>query len=323
MFHHASETARAASELGLRAQLAQKVFDIDLTRIGDGLHTILAEEGERRLQQNIDLYDEWHGGADGRISVRFGAHAADTCTPALLASIRDEALLRRTGHHVHAAQTQAECDYIREAFGCSSIEHLARQDFLSPETVVAHVLFATAEDIALLASTGAAVAHCPVSVAKIGRFPAIRALYDSGARIGWGTDWVTMDPWDAMRAGILTSRVVTGDIGYLSAHEALWRSTMGGAEALGWGERVGSLTVGKQADVVVMDLDQPHLAPLHDPVTVLVYNANGRDVTDVMVAGRFLVRDRELLTADAKSLVHDAQQVAEKVWRTGGLARLA
>jgi 5-methylthioadenosine/S-adenosylhomocysteine deaminase len=323
MFHHARETARAASELGLRAQVAQKVFDIDLTRIGDGMHIRLAEEGERRLAQNIDLYDEWHGGGDGRIEVRFGAHAADTCTPALLTAIREEARQRGAGHHVHAAQTEAECSYIREEFGCSSITHLARNDFLSPETVVAHVLFATERDIGLLASTGTAVAHCPVSVAKIGRFPAVRALYESGARIGWGTDWVTMDPWDAMRAGILTSRVVTEDIGYLSAHEALWRSTVGSAEALGWGDRVGSLTVGKQADLVLMDLDQPHLAPLHNPVSVLVYNASGRDVTDVMVAGRFLVRNRLLLRADARSLVRDAQTVAEHVWHEGGLEQLA
>jgi 5-methylthioadenosine/S-adenosylhomocysteine deaminase len=131
-----------------------------------------------------------------------------------------------------------------------------------------------------------------------------------------------MDPWDAMRAGILTSRVVTKDIGYLSAHEALRRSTIGSAEALGWGDRVGSLTVGKQADLVLMDLEQPHLAPLYDPVSVLVYNASGRDVTDVMVAGRFLVRNRLLLRADARSLVRDAQTVAEHVWREGGLDQL-
>ena len=319
MFHHAGQTARAAVELGLRAQIAQKVFDIDLTRIGRGRHAELPGEGERRLAQNIALYDQWHDAGDGRVRVRFGAHAADTCTPRLLAAIRREARVRGAGHHIHAAQTGAECAYLRETHGCSSIEFLSRNDFLGADIVVAHVLFAGESDIDLLAATDTAVAHCPVSVSKIGRYPRVRALYDSGVRIGWGTDWVTMDPWDAMRTGILASRVSTQDIGFLSAREALWRSTMGSALALGWADRVGSLTPGKQADLIAVDVDQPHLAPLHDPVNVLVYNASGRDVTDVLVAGEYVVQNRTLVHADARTLVKDAQQVAERVWAADAL----
>jgi 5-methylthioadenosine/S-adenosylhomocysteine deaminase len=105
----------------------------------------------------------------------------------------------------------------------------------------------------------------------------------------------------------------------LNAREALWRSTMGSAQVLGIADRVGSLEPGKAADMILLNLDQPHLAPLYDPVTVLVYNASGRDVSHVMVGGRFIVEDRTLRTADTSVLIHEAQQVAERVWQQGGL----
>lgn len=319
MFHYPWETARAASELGIRAQIAHKVLDTDLTSIRYGRHDRIPEEGDRRLEENVRLYEDWDGAGDGRISVRFGAHAADTCSPHLLARIRAEARARGAGHHIHAAQTPAEMTYMAEMYGTGSIEFLEQHDFLGPEVVVAHALFASAAEIAILQQTGTRVAHCPVSVAKTGKFPLIRTLYESGVAVGWGTDWVTMDPWDAMRTGITVSRVVADDPSFLTAEAALWRSTRGSAEILGWDDRLGSLEAGKQADMIIMDVDQPHLAPMHHPVPVLVYNASGRDVTDVMVAGEWTVRERALPAASLSRIVQAGHEVAERVWTRGGL----
>jgi 5-methylthioadenosine/S-adenosylhomocysteine deaminase len=128
-----------------------------------------------------------------------------------------------------------------------------------------------------------------------------------------------MDPWDAMRTGITVSRVVTDDSSFLTADAALWRSTMGSAQILGWDDRVGSLEPGKQADLILMDVDQPHLAPMHHPVPVLVYNASGRDVTDVMVAGTWTVQDRSLTADSLHRIVEAGQEVAVRVWKEGGL----
>lgn len=321
MYHHAAETARAADELGIRAQVAHKVFDTDLAGIRNGRHDRIPEEGARRLEENLALYERWNGAGGGRIEVRIGAHAADTCSPELLAHIRDEAARRDAGKHIHVAQSPEECDYMRETYGMGSIEFLDRQGFLGPRTIVAHVTYATDDEIKLLAESGTPVAHCPAIVAKRGRFGPLKAMYDAGVRIGWGTDWVTMDPWDAMRFGIAAPRLVHRDISLLSAREAIWRSTMGSADVLGWADRVGSLEPGKEADLILVDLDQPHLAPLHDPVTALVYNATGRDVSHVMIGGRFVVRDRVLQTADSGELVARGQAMAEQIWRAGGLER--
>lgn len=320
MFHYPWETARAAAELGIRAQIAHKVLDTDLTSIRYGRHDRIPAEGQRRLDENVRLYEEWNGAGGGRIAIRFGAHAADTCSPELLEQIRAEGRARGAGHHIHAAQTPAEMEYMAETYGSGSIDFLAEQDFLGPDVIVAHVLFADRSEIGLLRTTGTRVAHCPVSVAKIGKFPLIRTLYESGVPVGWGTDWVTMDPWDAMRTGITVSRVVTDDSTFVTARTALWRSTMGSAEILGWDDRVGSLEPGKEADLILIDVDQPHLTPMHDPVPVLVYNASGRDVTDVMVGGNWTVRDRALTGGVLSRIVEAGHEVARRVWSQGGLA---
>jgi 5-methylthioadenosine/S-adenosylhomocysteine deaminase len=319
MYHHAGETARAAEELGVRAQVAHKVFDTDLAGIRLGRHDTIPEVGEARMDESLRLFARWNGAGGGRIGVRLGAHAADTCSPALLRRIRTEADARGVGTHIHVAQSPEERDYMQETYGTGSIEFLYHQGFLGPQTIVAHATYASDEGVRLLAETRTPVAHCPAIVAKRGRFGPLKAMYAAGVRIGWGTDWVTMDPWDAMRFGIAAARLVNRDITLLSAREALWRTTMGSADVLGWSDRIGSLEPGKQADLILVDLDQPHLAPIHDPVAVLAYNATGRDVTHVMVGGRFVVEERRLLTASEPEIVAHAQAVAERVWSAGGL----
>jgi 5-methylthioadenosine/S-adenosylhomocysteine deaminase len=319
IYHHPEATAQAAADLGVRAQLAHKVFDTDLASIGAGQRIQIPDEGDRRLQQNIELYDAWHGQAGGRLQVRFGAHAADTCSARLLALIKQEAQARGAGRHIHVAQSPEERDFMVGAHGTGSVEFLHEQEFLGPDVVVAHVVYATGRGIELLAQTDTPVAHCPAIVAKRGRFAPARALYEAGVRVGWGTDWVTMDPWDAMRFGISVTRLAGGQIDLLSAREALWRLTMGSASVLGIDERVGSLEPGKQADLILVDLRQPHLAPLHDPVATLVYNAAGRDVTHVMIGGIFVVAGRQLQTGRVDDIVREAQHAAERIWAAAGL----
>jgi 5-methylthioadenosine/S-adenosylhomocysteine deaminase len=202
------------------------------------------------------------------------------------------------------------------------VEFLNREGFLGPSTVVAHLTYITPDGIRLLQETDTPMAHCPAITAKRGRFAPMKAIYDAGVRVGWGTDWVTMDPWDAMRFGISVTRVKNDDISLLGARQALWRSTMGSAQVLGWEDRVGSLEPDKQADLILMDLDQPHLAPLYEPVSVLVYNASGRDVTHVMVAGEMVVENRALVHGNASKIVEAGQAVAERVWEAGGLPRV-
>jgi 5-methylthioadenosine/S-adenosylhomocysteine deaminase len=325
MFHYAAETARAVQEIGIRAQIAHKVFDVDLPGIGEGRRDFDLDAGIQRLADNISLYDQWHGAADGRIQIRFGLHASDTCSPELMARIVAEARSRGAGIHTHTAQSNMEDAFIRGRYGYGCVEHLDRNDVLGPDTIAVHLLWADDAGVAALARTGTKVAHCPACVSKAtGRIGPFQAIYEAGITVGWGTDWVTMDPWDAMRFGIIGYRLTFGDETSLTAHkklltarDALWRFTMGSAKMLGIDDQVGSLEEGKKADLILVDADQPHLAPLYDPIAVLVYNGSGRDVTHVMVDGQFVVSDRKLAGADVGQIIERAQRTAERVWQAG------
>lgn len=316
MFHFPEATARAAAHLGTRAQIAQKVYDVDLPRVGDGVHEYSLSRGMAKLEANVRLYETWHQHAGERIGIRFGLHAADTCSPELQRAVVTEAERRGAGMHTHVAQTAGERDFIRERYNKSSVALLDDNGVLGPNTLAVHLLFADDADVQKLRTTRTCAALCPACVTKVaatlGPLPQIR---DAGIRVGWGTDWVSMDPFDAMRFGIVSARLMTSDAVFLSAWEALWRFTGGAAEALNWADRLGSLEPGKKADMILIDVDQPHLSPIRDPVPTIVYNASGRDVTHVMIGGEFVVEDRRLCRADVGQVVANGQEVADRLWR--------
>ena len=316
MFHFPEATAKAAAQLGTRAQIAQKVYDVDLPRVGDGVREYSSSRGMAKLEANVRLYETWHLRAGEKISVRFGLHAADTCSPELQRAVAAEAESRRAGIHTHVAQTAGEHNYIRERYHKSSVALLHDNGVLGPNTLAVHLLFADDTDVNTLRATHTCAAHCPACVTKVaarlGPLPQIR---DAGIRVGWGTDWVSMDPFDAMRFGIVSARLLTDDAVFLNAWEAMWRFTEGAAEALNCEDHLGSLEPGKKADLILLDVDQPHLTPIRDPVPTIVYNASGRDVTHVMIDGEFVVEDRRLCRADVGQLVAAGQEAADRLWQ--------
>jgi 5-methylthioadenosine/S-adenosylhomocysteine deaminase len=143
MFHFPESTAKAAAQLGTRAQIAQKVYDVDLPRVGNGVREYSASRGMAKLEANVRLYEAWHMRAGERIGVRFGLHAADTCSPELQRAVAAEAERRRAGIHTHVAQTAGERDYIRERYRKSSVALLDDNGVLGPNTLAVHLLFAT------------------------------------------------------------------------------------------------------------------------------------------------------------------------------------
>lgn len=189
---------------------------------------------------------------------------------------------------------------------------------LGPATVAAHLLFADETGVRLLRRTDTCVVHCPAAVSRTSaRMGPLDDIEAGGIRVGWATDWASMNPWDAMRADIVGRRVQTGDPLASSAREALWRFTMGSAEILGLADEVGSLEVGKAADLVLVDVDRPHLAPMYDPFGVLVYNASARDVADVLIGGEQVVENGRPCRADVREVVRAAQTAADRIWRAG------
>lgn len=159
------------------------------------------------------------------------------------------------------------------------------------------------------------VAHCAEMSGKRGNLMPVKEMYAAGVKVGFGTDWVTMDPWTNLRAAIVVDRIGGCGLGEMNARIALRKSTIEPARHLGLGEEIGSLEAGKKADLLILDLDTPSLCPLFDdPAATIVYNAGRGDVDTVMVDGELLVEDHRLLRCSLSELLADGQRVAGEIY---------
>lgn len=242
----------------------------------------------------------------GRTRFFLGAHAPYSCPPEVLVAVRREADRLGLPLGIHLAETEREGEMIRERYGVTPARHLEQQGWLTPRTLAAHAVWLDADDIAALARTGTAVAHCPVSNGKlasgIAPVPALRA---AGVRVGLGTDSVLsnnrLDLFAEMRAAALVQRATTHDPRVLTAADVFAMATLEAARAIGWDSEIGSLEPGKQADLVVLDLTHPLGMTPERALSDVVWAAGPEHVAQVMVAGEWVVRDRALVTVDERA----------------------
>jgi 5-methylthioadenosine/S-adenosylhomocysteine deaminase len=210
--------------------------------------------------------------------------------------------------HVHAAESPGEDDAVRTRHDDRPLPALGAAGVLGPGTVVAHAVQLDDADIALLAATGTAVAHCPVSNLNLGcGIAPLPALLRAGVPVGIGTDGAVsagaLDMFAGIRMVALLHKGVTRDPRTVGAERAVRMATAGGAAVVGLGDRIGSLTVGRRADLIVCDLDRPHVAPNADPWSAVAYGLTAADVLHTVVEGRVLMRDRALTTIDERSVL--------------------
>ncbi|MDN3022171.1 amidohydrolase [Streptomyces sp. S.PB5] len=239
------------------------------------------------------------------------AHSTYTLSPGQLTGIF--ALAREFGAliHIHASENATEVATVEVKYGKRPVELLDSLGLLGPDVLLAHAVDLTGPEIAALARTGTSVAHCPVSNLKLGcGIAPVPRLLGAGVRVGLGTDGAvssnTLDVLGAVRQAALVHKA-GGDPTAVGAGQAVRMATIEGARALGLGEQLGSLEAGKRADLIVLDLDAPHLRPLHDPWSTLAYAAHSADVRDTVVDGRVLMRDRVLTTLDERAAIADLE----------------
>jgi 5-methylthioadenosine/S-adenosylhomocysteine deaminase len=244
-----------------------------------------------------------------------------TCSPDLLT--KSMALADRYGTRwiIHLAETQREVADCLERYGATPVEHLHRLGLLKENTVADHAVALTEEDMELLAASGAGVVHCPESNMKLASGIApVTDLLARGVPVGLGTDGCAsnnnLDLLSELDTAAKLAKVRRLDPTALPAREALALATRQGARVLGLEKEVGTLTPGLKADLVVIDLDQPHLTPLYDPYSHLVYAATGADVETVVVEGRLLVENRQLLAFDLPETLTRARELAGRVKNT-------
>ncbi|MFI0977100.1 amidohydrolase [Streptomyces sp. NPDC021093] len=242
------------------------------------------------------------------------AHSAYTLAPEQLVDIF--ALAREFGAliHIHASENAGEVAMVSGQYGKRPVELLDAHGLLGPDVLLAHAVDLTPDEIAALAHSGTSVAHCPVSNLKLGcGIAPVPALLDAGVTVGLGTDGAvssnTLDMVGAIRQAALIHKA-GGDPTAVNAEQAVRMATVEGARALGLGDALGSLEVGKRADLIVLDTGRPHLTPRHDPYAMLAYAAQASDVRDTVVDGRVLMRDRTLLTLDEATVRAELEALA-------------
>jgi 5-methylthioadenosine/S-adenosylhomocysteine deaminase len=286
-------TARAVQEAGLRAVLAHGIIDFPAPGVPDPADNIATV---RRF------IDRWAGVSE---LIRPGVfpHAAYTCSPATLKQAKGLARGYGLPLFIHLAETREEVDRVRQISGASPVRFLRDLDLLDSRTVAVHANWLEAEELDLLAETRTGVSHCPESNLKLAAGVApVAEMLERGIRVGLGTDGCAsnndLDLLREMGTAARLHKVTRRDPALLSAPFLVRLATIAGAGILGLEKEIGSLEVGKQADLILVDLDRPHLTPLYNPYSHLVYAACGADVDTVFIAGRMVMRGRELLTLD-------------------------
>ena len=250
--------------------------------------------------------DEWLAARPARPGWRpvVGPHSTYLLSPEELVAIGALADRHDATYHIHAAENAGEVDTVLGAHGARPVELLERLGLLGPRTVLAHAVHLDDHELAAVVATGTAVAHCPASNLKLGSGIArVPELVGHGATLGLGTDGAAssndLDLFTAMRLAALVHKGVSGDARLLPAAAVLRAATIGGATALGLADSIGSIEVGKLADLVAVDLDRPHTQPVYDPVSTLVYAAGRGDVRHVWVGGRQVIRDGATCLVDS------------------------
>ena len=274
----------------------------------------LRDEGLRRID---DLFTKWHGAKQGRIQVFPAASLAEDASPELLHAVRTFAEKHDLGYTIHLAQSRAEVEFMQRHHGVRPSLFLDRHDFLGPRLFAAHCRYVDEAEIAALGRSRTIVTHQAAMAANRGVIPPIPALRQAGCPIANGTDNNTNDMFEVMRVALVTERIRRDDaIPGLrpQPEDMLEDATQGGARAIRASSRLGSLDVGKKADLIVVDTQRPHLVPAGRIVSAWIHNGQPADVESVMVDGQFAMRNRKVLTMDEDAIVAEADKVGRRVW---------
>jgi 5-methylthioadenosine/S-adenosylhomocysteine deaminase len=307
MYYFEEEIAKAAIEAGLRGVLGQTIIQFpvaDARTPADGL-----ARAERFIEEFKD---------NGLVVPAVAPHALYTNDRATLVASAELGRKHGVPVIIHFAETEEEVRLAREKFNATPAAYLESIGFWGPNTLAAHAIWVTDDDITILKRHGIGLSHNPESNMKLasGAAPVSKYLA-AGVALGLGTDGAAsnndLDMFEAMRQASFLAKHVTKNPTALPARAALDLATVGGARALHMEQRIGSLATGKRADLIVVSMRSARQTPLYDPVSHLVYTTRGDDVRTTIVNGRVLMRDRQVKTLNRDTVIADANRLAAKV----------
>lgn len=277
--------------------------------------------GERKLRDNRKLVEQYHQSSGGRITCRYGPHSTAMCTREMLQEIKCLADEADVGYFIHLVQTREEITQTEGRTGLRPVALLDSLGYLNRKLLAAHMTYASMEEVKQVAQSGAALALCSTSISMVrGALPPAQEFAQFGGRVGLGTDQVcnNTNPFDEMKYAALIHKYKTHDATVMPSWKLLRMATIEAADALGMASSIGSLKEGKLADLIIVDLSEPHMNPVYETpirnlVPNLVYSAQGHEVESVMIDGKFVLENRRLMTGDETQILATVQTAAKGI----------
>lgn len=312
MYLHMDSVAEAVSETGIRANLSRSPLEFH----SDGELKAIDVFGDCE-----EYYRKWNGSADGRIKVYIEVHSTYLFDPASLRRASDLAKRLGTGIHIHLLETAKERKDSFEKYGKSPVEICAETGIFDVPVIGAHLVHVSGEDIGLLKKYDINAAHNPTSNLKLGSgISPVPEMIKAGVNVALGTDGAAsnnnLNMFEEMHLAALLHKGVGQDPELVGAHQAFMMATANGARAIGFGGETGVIKAGMKADLILLDTDKPHLVPMNDPFSAVVYSAQGSDVDTVIVDGNILMERRELKTIDEEKVKYEATEISRRLLGT-------
>ncbi len=305
MYYFVDEVAKATELSGLRANL--------------GLGLVGVTDPEETLFEVVrSLHKKWHGSAKGRIRIEVSPHAPYTCSEAYLKKAAKLALELDTTLHIHLSESRFEVAQSIENLGKTPVEFCRDLGLFEAKTSAAHCVHLEEQDFDILKANNVSVLYNPSSNLKLGNgFAKINKMVNSGINVAIGTDGASsnnnLNMFEELHLGALVNKGIEEDPTVLPAYKMLEMATIAGARALGIDHLVGTLEVGKKADLILIDMNKSHLAPHHDLIAMLVYATAGSDVSHVFCNGKLIFENDKILTFDESEIIQKIKDHAKKL----------
>lgn len=307
MYLFADEVAKACGKMGMRGFIGEVLYDFPSPNYGD------LENGFGYVDELFTTYKN-----TSLINITVDPHAVYTCSPDLLVRLKDVAALHGAPYVIHLSETEFEVSECLKTHKCSPVEHLQNLGVLDSSVVAAHCVAVSPEDIEILRSHLVKIAHCPESNMKLASGIApVTEMLKAGLVVGLGTDGAAsnndVDLFAEMDMAAKLQKVNHLDSTCMTASETLQMATLAGAQVLGAETEIGSLEIGKKADLIVVEMNKPHLTPMYNPVSHLVYAVHGGDVLHSVINGNVVMENRILTMVDETELLNDCRNCATQL----------
>ncbi len=306
MYFFMDEVGKGLEESGMRGVLTRGLIEDDQAQI--------------KLNETRELFKNWHSRGNGRIKVMVAPHAPYTCSPDFLKESFKLAKELNTGIHIHLSETKKEVDDSFKLYGKSPIKHVYDLGLLDTHTIAAHCVHVDDNDIEIMREKNVYPVNNPGSNLKLASgFAPVDKMLKRGISVALGTDGSSsnnnLNMFEEINLAAIINKAVNLDAVSVPAISALEMATINGAKALNWDKEIGSIKLGKKADLILIDIDKPHLYPHHNIVSSLAYSVQASDVDTVIVDGKIIMENREIKTLDVEKIKFMAEKHAKDLIR--------